>query len=162
MNDEKEIPIPTFDAVRSRGVKRYCYQCGAFTKRWIRWSNAAGAKHWFCDNDCLTQWIARQAEDATNGADEETAEAAETVKAVTNIKNLYKFLNSDTVSWPDPTGNRWCHASCCSGETNYDGSFCCHDAQLVLDQNGWPHGYFGEQTWAIQDKVIRFYENRKK
>jgi hypothetical protein len=45
---------------------------------------------------------------------------------------------------------RWCHASCCSGETEYSGPYCSHDAQLFLDELGYPCGYFGE----YHDKVL--------
>jgi hypothetical protein len=36
-----------------------CERCDAVTLHWIRWQNWRGGTCYFCDNDCLAQWIAR-------------------------------------------------------------------------------------------------------
>ena len=38
---------------------RVCEMCEAGTRRWVYWQQASGEHHYFCDNDCLTQWIIR-------------------------------------------------------------------------------------------------------
>ena len=39
-----------------------CELCNAVTLHWIRWQNWVGAQRYFCDNECLTQWIIRDLE----------------------------------------------------------------------------------------------------
>ena len=36
-----------------------CEFCDAVDVVWVRWQNSHGAVRYFCDNDCLSQWIAR-------------------------------------------------------------------------------------------------------
>ena len=63
-----------------------------------------------------------------------------------------KYVAADT-SVP-----RWCHASCCSGETRIDTTeFTSHEAQWLLDQLGYPSGSLGwdEFTHSIFAKIIR-------
>ena len=44
---------------------------------------------------------------------------------------------------------RWCHASCCSGETEITGPYGAHDAQLYLDEKGYPTGWFGDEHETV-------------
>lgn len=56
----------------------------------------------------------------------------------------------------------WCHASCCSGETELTdlpaSVIHAHDAQLFLDQNGLPSGSLGEQHEAVVRAMVQFRE----
>ena len=36
-----------------------CEFCERVDVRWVRWQNERGSVRYFCDNDCLVQWIAR-------------------------------------------------------------------------------------------------------
>ena len=36
-----------------------CEMCDAVSLHWVRWQNARGDQRYFCDNDCLAQWIER-------------------------------------------------------------------------------------------------------
>ena len=36
-----------------------CEFCDRVDVVWVCWQNERGATHFFCDNDCLIQWIAR-------------------------------------------------------------------------------------------------------
>jgi len=40
-----------------------CFMCEAVTPNWVLWSNARGETYYFCDSDCLSQWIKRQLRD---------------------------------------------------------------------------------------------------
>jgi hypothetical protein len=34
-----------------------CAYCYGVMLDWVRWQNERGMQHYFCDNECLTQWI---------------------------------------------------------------------------------------------------------
>ena len=36
-----------------------CEFCERVDVRWVRWQNERGEAHFFCDNRCLSEWIAR-------------------------------------------------------------------------------------------------------
>jgi hypothetical protein len=36
-----------------------CAYCSGVTPHAVRWQNARGMHHYFCDNECLVQWIQR-------------------------------------------------------------------------------------------------------
>jgi hypothetical protein len=44
---------------------------------------------------------------------------------------------------------RYCHASCCNGETEIRGQWSEHEAQSLLDAKGFPSGFFGKNHSAI-------------
>jgi hypothetical protein len=41
-----------------------CPWCDAGTLHWVLWQNSQGAWVYFCDNDCLVQWIEWQRDNA--------------------------------------------------------------------------------------------------
>jgi hypothetical protein len=49
---------------------------------------------------------------------------------------------------------RWCHASCCCGETELGEAFGPHDAQLWLDEYGYPSGYFGDEQAGLLAMIV--------
>ena len=40
-----------------------CEICREVTLQWVEWRNWQGMQRYFCDNDCLAQWIERMRED---------------------------------------------------------------------------------------------------
>jgi len=37
--------------------------CEAFATFWVLWMNARGEAYFFCDNDCLREWLERNLDD---------------------------------------------------------------------------------------------------
>jgi hypothetical protein len=46
-------------ATRGSLEAHVCAWCDMVSLSWVRWQNDRGWQHYFCDNDCLAQWIAR-------------------------------------------------------------------------------------------------------
>lgn len=75
--------------------------------------------------------------------------AAELLEYIENSKN-----NKTT----DEEIKTWCHASCCRGETELEtfSKMMFHQAQMSLDQHGFPSGYFGEDHWRVIEAMTDF------
>jgi hypothetical protein len=54
---------------------------------------------------------------------------------------------------------RYCHASCCNGETEVRGPWGIHDAQSLCDAKSLPRGYFGKDHKAVLDLCVESYWN---